>query len=151
MARFKTIAGFFDMVTERQTVTVMQTEHVKDDSGQLMFEDDGIKPVMRDILVETFVDVPVRRWIDQVNIPFTPEEEAERDLEEAQYEIEKTRVAAEAFAAEKKTAIDKLTLVMSEQLLMTENEDKAIKASYRAAKERISQASTSDELKQITS
>lgn len=149
MARFKTIAGYFDVVTERQIVQVLQTEHVRDETGVLKFEEDGVKPVLREIMVDTFVDVPVRRWIDEQRIPLTPEEEAERDAEEANYEIEKARAALEDFEKEKKSALDKLTLAMSEQILMSDEDGKDIKNKYREKKSLIESASNMDELKEL--
>lgn len=149
MARFKTIAGHFKNVIEKQVVKITQTEHVRNDAGHHMFEEDGVKPVMREILVDTFVDVPVRRWIDEVHIPLTPEEEAERDAEEAQYEIEKARTANESFLAKKKLEIDKLTLKMSEELLLSDEDGKNIKSNYREIRKRIEDASSVDELNQL--
>ena len=149
MARFHTQAGYFTQVIEKQPVTITQNEHSKDENGNLLFHEDGATPVMQTVSVDTFVDVPMRVWVDQVDVPFTPEEEAIRDIEEQNHAIEQAKAANAEFQAAKKAKIDALTLSMSEQLLMADDDGSSIKAAYRESKKQIDSASNAEELAKI--
>lgn len=89
MGRIKTIAGHFKEVMEEQPIKVMQNVHVLDEKGNLLFEEGGVKPLMKSIEVDAMVMVKNKIWIDQIDVPFTPEEEEARDAEEELHEIEK--------------------------------------------------------------
>lgn len=94
MARNHTIAGYFKEVVSRQPITIKVTVHQKDESGNLLFEADGTKPLLKVEEKQEFVDVRDRIWVDQVDVPFTPEEEEARDAEEAIWENEKLKPVA---------------------------------------------------------
>lgn len=91
MGRMRAIAGYFKDVVEKQKITISQNVHVRDDAGNLMFEEDKVTPIMKPMPVEMEADVKNIVWVDQQNIPFTPEEEAARDAEEELHEYEKLR------------------------------------------------------------
>src|SRR4051812_43633689 len=87
MARFKTTAGHFIEVIEKQSIKVKQNRHAEDEVGGLKFHEDKVTPVIEEIEVDATVDVKNRIWVNQVDIPFTPEEEIARDAEELMYEF----------------------------------------------------------------
>lgn len=128
MGRMRAIAGYFKDVVEKQKITISQNVHVRDESGNLMFEEDKATPIMQPMAVEIDADVKNTIWIPQQNIPFTPEEEAEADLEEAEWHAKKAQQKIDELYSAKKSAIDKLTLIQSEKLLMSENDEEAKRA-----------------------
>jgi len=146
MPRFHTKAGYFGKVIEKQVVDIKQNEHAIDENGNFLFEEDGATPVMRTVDVKATIDVPMMVWVEQVNTPFTPEEEAARDIEEAAFLAEQAQAEIERFEAEKKAEIDKLTLRMSEELLMSDGDDQVIKFNYREARRGIESAASMEEL-----
>lgn len=107
MGRHRAIAGYFKQVVNKQLVTIQQNIHLQDENGNFLFEDDGAKPLMEMRPVEVYIDVHDREWVDQVNIPFTPEEEEARDAEEALFEYEKQKPRALTDREEMDLLIDK--------------------------------------------
>jgi len=91
MARYKTIAGYFQEVIEKQPIIIKQNVHAKDQNGNARYKDDQVTPVMEEVDVEVLVDVKNRIWVDQVNLPLSTEEEEHRDAEEALLEYEKQK------------------------------------------------------------
>jgi len=83
MARFKAIAGHFREVIKKLPIKIPQTVQAVDENGRPQFAEDKVTPILTEIEVDAFVDYKNREWVDQVNIPFTPEEEIARDAEEA--------------------------------------------------------------------
>lgn len=149
MPRFHTKAGYFGKVIEKQVVDIKQNEHARDEDGNFLFLEDGATPVMRTVDVKATIDVPMMVWVDQVNIPFTPEEEAEWDAQEAAAELERQENEKKHFEEEKKKAIDALTLKMSEELLLSDDDGKTIKDNYRAKKQIIEAVPNLDELNRL--
>lgn len=146
MARFHTKAGYFTQVIEKQPVTITQNEHATDENGNLLFEENGTKPLMRVVTVNTTVDVPVTVWVDQVDIPFTPEEEAERDAEEEQTAREQANKSLVELEKSKKALIDSMTLKMSERMLLGEDTND-IRKEYMQKRAAIDKVSTHAQLK----
>lgn len=91
MGRIKTIAGHFKKVVEKQPITIRQNRHELDENGVPKFAEDNVTPIMKVVEFEELIDVENVIWVDQVSIPFTPEEEAARDVEEEIHECEKLR------------------------------------------------------------
>lgn len=90
MPRFKTIAGYFQEVIEKQPIKIMQNQVKRNEAGSVEFDETG-KPIMISVEVDAEVDVKNVIWNDQVNIQFTQEEEDARDAEEAVWENEKSK------------------------------------------------------------
>lgn len=94
MGRHSMKAGYFKEIVEKQKVTISQNVHVRDESGNLMFEEDKATPIMQPMAVEIDADVKNLVWVPQQEIAFTPEEEEARDAEEEMHEYEKLRPVA---------------------------------------------------------
>lgn len=146
--RFKTIPGYFEEIIQQQTVKVMQNVHALDAAGFPLYELNSTKPLMKQVMVDSTVNVPIRIWVDDKQIPFTPEEEAIADIEEAQNEIKAQSINID-LSAKKKAAIDGLNLKMAGMLFMTDDDIRVIKAKYRIYREKIEKANSQFELDSI--
>lgn len=81
MGRSKIIAGHFEEYEEEQIITIRQNvQRVVD--GNLVFKEDKVTPEMAVLEIQQPIRVRNKRWVDQVVIPYTPEEELHRDAEE---------------------------------------------------------------------
>ena len=148
MARFKTVAGYFKEVVEKQPIKIEVNKMVTNEDGSPAFKEDGVTPILERVLTDAEVDVRNIVWVDEVRIPLTEEEEAQKDAEEAEHERVVAQKKIDDLAAAKKVAIDKITLEQSNQILMEDDEAiiRQIKLQYRADKAAIEAATDIEQL-----
>lgn len=151
MGRFKTIAGYFKEVIEKQPVKIEVNRHAIKEDGSLSFREDGVTPVLERVQVDAEVDVKNVVWVEEEKIPFTEEEERARDEEEAEHERQMILKKAEDLVLAKKEKLDKLTISQSEKLLTEDDESviRQIKQKYRLNKIDIESAQTIEQLESL--
>lgn len=85
-----------------------------------------------------------KEWIDEQIVPFSPEEEAIADIEQAQFETKQAELTEQFLDTEKVVALEKLTMAAFRDFLMSDESDfSAIRKSFREAKKNIDNATDS--------